>query len=120
MLLVLGLDETLEGEAPDDGNSMEAGDKPDLLLPDVQRELMERVLAIGKPTVVVLLAGSSIDLSVAEDRASAVFLAWYPGARGGKAVADLLFGKRSPCGKPPVTFYHDEISRTCRSSRTTR
>ena len=108
VLLVLGLDETLEGEAPDDGNSMEAGDKPDLLLPDVQRELMERVLAIGKPTVVVLLAGSSIDLSVAEARAQAVFCAWYPGARGGKAVADLLFGKRSPSGKLPVTFYHDE------------
>jgi len=108
VLLVLGLDETLEGEAPDDGNSMEAGDKPDLLLPDVQRELMERVLAVGKPTVVVLLAGSSIDLSVAEARAQAVFCAWYPGARGGKAVADLLFGKRSPSGKLPVTFYHDE------------
>ncbi len=108
VLLVLGLDETLEGEAPDDGNSMEAGDKPDLLLPDVQRELMECVLAVGKPTVVVLLAGSSIDLSVAEERANAVFLAWYPGARGGKAVADLLFGKRSPSGKLPVTFYHDE------------
>jgi len=108
VLLVLGLDETLEGEAPDDGNSMEAGDKPDLLLPDVQRELMERILAVGKPTVVVLLAGSSIDLSVAEARAQAVFCAWYPGARGGKAVADLLFGKRSPSGKLPVTFYHDE------------
>jgi len=108
VLLVLGLDETLEGEAPDDGNSMEAGDKPDLLLPDVQRELMERVLAVGKPTVVVLLAGSSIDLSVAEARAQAVFCVWYPGARGGKAVADLLFGKRSPSGKLPVTFYHDE------------
>ncbi len=107
VLLVLGLDETLEGEAPDDGNSMEAGDKPDLLLPDVQRELMERVLAVGKPTVVVLIAGSSIDLSVAEARANAVFCAWYPGARGGKAVADLLFGKRSPSGKLPVTFYHD-------------
>ena len=108
VLLVLGLDETLEGEAPDDGNSMEAGDKPDLLLPDVQRELMERVLALGKPTVVVLLAGSSIDLTAAEKRANAVFCAWYPGARGGKAVADLLFGKRSPSGKLPVTFYHDE------------
>lgn len=108
VLLVLGLDETLEGEAPDDGNSMEAGDKPDLLLPEVQRELLSRVLAVGKPTVVMLLAGSSIDLSEAERRANAVFCAWYPGARGGKAVADLLFGRRSPSGKLPVTFYHDE------------
>ncbi|HAX40410.1 MAG TPA: glycosyl hydrolase, partial [Clostridiales bacterium] len=98
VLLVLGLDETLEGEAPDDGNSMEAGDKPDLLLPEVQRALMERILAVGKPTVVILLAGSSIDLSVADKRANAVFCAWYPGARGGKAVADLLFGKHSPSG----------------------
>ena len=108
VLLVLGLDETLEGEAPDDGNSMEAGDKPDLQLPDVQRELLERVLAVGKPTVVVLIAGSAIDLSVADKRANAVFCAWYPGARGGKAVADLLFGRRSPSGKLPITFYHDE------------
>jgi beta-glucosidase len=69
---------------------------------------MERVLAVGNPTIVVLLAGSSIDLSVAEARANAVFCAWYPGARGGKAVADLLFGKHSPSGKLPVTFYHDE------------
>ena len=108
VLLVLGLDETLEGEAPDDGNSMEAGDKPDLLLPDVQRELLTRVLAVGKPTVVILIAGSSIDLTEAENKARAVFCAWYPGARGGKAVADLLFGKRSPSGKLPITFYHDE------------
>ena len=108
VVLVLGLDELMEGEAPDDGNSMEAGDKPDLLLPAVQQELLARVLAVGKPTVVVLLAGSSIDLSLAEEKADAVFLGWYPGARGGKAVADLLFGKRSPSGKLPVTFYYNE------------
>ncbi len=107
VLLVVGLDETLEGEAPDDGNSMQAGDKPDLFLPDVQRELMDRVLAVGKPTVVVLLAGSSIDLAAADIRADAVLCAWYPGARGGKAVAGLLFGKRSPSGKLPVTFYRN-------------
>ncbi|MPM88161.1 Xylan 1,4-beta-xylosidase [bioreactor metagenome] len=58
--------------------------------------------------MVILLAGSSIDLTEAENRANAVFCVWYPGARGGKAVADLLFGKRSPSGKLPITFYHDE------------
>ena len=108
VLLMLGLDETMEGEAPDDGNNVRAGDKPDLLLPEVQRELLERVLAVGKPTVVILLAGSSIDLSLAQEKADAVFCAWYPGARGGRAVADLLFGRRSPSGKLPVTFYRDE------------
>ena len=62
VVLILGLDKLLEGEAPDDGNSMEAGDKTDLMLPAVQQKLMERILAVGKPTVVVLLAGSAIDL----------------------------------------------------------
>lgn len=107
VILVLGLDELLEGEAPDDGNSMEAGDKPDLLLPDVQRELLDRILDLHKPTIVVLIAGSSIDLSAAQEKADAVFLGWYPGARGGKAIADLLFGRRSPSGKLPVTFYYN-------------
>lgn len=108
VILVLGLDEMLEGEAPDDGNSMEAGDKPDLLLPDVQRELLNQILDLHKPTVVVLIAGSSIDLSAAQEKADAVFLGWYPGARGGKAIADLLFGKQSPSGKLPVTFYYNK------------
>ncbi len=107
VVLVLGLDELLEGEAPDDGNSMEAGDKADLMLPAVQQKLMERVLAVGKPTVVVLLAGSAIDLKIAQDNANGVLLAWYPGARAGDAVADLLFGIASPSGKLPVTFYYN-------------
>ena len=105
VLLVLGLDETLEGEEGDTGNSYFSGDKEDLLLPESQRILMEKVLAVGKPTVVILMAGSSIDLSVAQEKADAVLLSWYPGARGGQAVAELLFGKCSPSGKLPVTFY---------------
>lgn len=108
VVLVLGLDELLEGEAPDDGNSMEAGDKTDLMLPAVQQKLLERVLAVGKPTAVVLLAGSSIDLGFAQANANAVFLAWYPGARAGDAVAGLLFGDVSPSGKLPVTFYYNQ------------
>ena len=108
VLLVLGLDETLEGEEGDTGNSYFSGDKNDLLLPAPQRLLMEKVLDIGKPTVVILMAGSSIDISYAQERADAVLLSWYPGARGGKAIAELLFGKHSPSGKLPLTFYRDE------------
>ena len=48
-----------------------------------------------------------MDLSFAEEHAAAVLQAWYPGARGGKAIADLLFGNCSPSGKLPVTFYKD-------------
>ena len=108
VILVLGLDETLEGEEGDTGNSYFSGDKEDLLLPASQRLLMEKVLALGKPTVVILMAGSAIDLSFAQEHADAVLLSWYPGARGGKAVAELLFGLRSPSGKLPLTFYRNE------------
>jgi len=108
VVLVLGLDETLEGEEGDTGNSYFSGDKKDLLLPESQRLLLDTILALGKPTVVVLMAGSAIDLSAAEEKANGILLSWYPGARGGKAVAELLFGETSPSGKLPVTFYKNE------------
>ena len=108
VVLVLGLDETLEGEEGDTGNAAASGDKLDLLLPESQRKLMDRVLEIGKPTVVLLMAGSAIDLSEAQEKANAILLTWYPGAGGGKAVADILFGQVSPSGKLPVTFYRNE------------
>ena len=108
VVLVVGLDETLEGEEGDTGNAAASGDKIDLLLPAPQRELMNAVLAVGKPTVICLLAGSSIDLGEAGEKANGVLLTWYPGARGGKSVADILLGKVSPSGKLPLTFYHNE------------
>lgn len=105
VVLCVGLNETLEGEEGDTGNSYASGDKNDLLLPVPQRKLMEAVLAAGKPVIVCLMAGSAIDLSEAQEKAAAVLQLWYPGARGGKAVADILFGDCSPSGKLPVTFY---------------
>ena len=107
VILCVGLDETLEGEEGDTGNSDASGDKKDLHLPKVQEELIQKVTAVGKPTVIVLMAGSAIDLNYAQEHCNGILLAWYPGARGGKAVADLLFGKVSPSGKLPVTFYKD-------------
>lgn len=107
VVLCVGLDESLEGEEMDTGNQVGSGDKPDLQLPEVQRELIERVLEVGKPTVVILMAGSAIDLAYADQHAGAVLQAWYPGAEGGTAIAELLFGEVSPSGKLPVTFYRD-------------
>lgn len=107
VILCVGLDETLEGEEGDTGNSDASGDKKDLHLPKVQEELIQKVTAVGKPTVIVLMAGSAIDLNYAQEHCNGILLAWYPGARGGKAVTDLLFGKVSPSGKLPVTFYKD-------------
>ena len=107
VILVLGLDETLEGEEGDTGNADASGDKLSLLLPESQRKLATAVLDTGKPVVLCLMAGSAIDVSEIAERAAAVVQLWYPGARGGKAAADILFGKRSPSGKLPVTFYYN-------------
>lgn len=106
VMICVGLDETLEGEEGDTGNEYSSGDKAGLCLPKSQEALIEKVTAVGKPTVVILMAGSAIDLSYAQKNCNGILLAWYPGARGGRAVADLLFGIESPSGKLPVTFYY--------------
>ena len=61
VILCLGLDETLEGEEGDTGNSYFSGDKDDLLLPEPQRQLMEALADCGKPVILCLMAGSDID-----------------------------------------------------------
>jgi beta-glucosidase len=108
VIMVVGLDETLEGEQGDTGNSAASGDKLNLLLPDCQRRMIKAVIAEGKPIVVVLMAGSSIDLAELDTEAKAILHAWYPGGQGGQTVADILFGKVSPSGKLSVTFYHND------------
>lgn len=79
------------------------GDAPEL--PPEQRELMEIVAKAGKPTALVLLAGGGVELSRAQKLCGAILHVWRPGAMGGRAVAELLFGEESPSGKLPVTFY---------------
>ena len=107
VVLCVGLDETLEGEEGDTGNSYASGDKVDLLLPEVQRELIEAVMKVGKPTIVLNMTGSAMDLRYEQEHADAIMQVWYPGARGGKVIADMLFGELSPSGKLPITFYND-------------
>lgn len=107
VVLCLGLDETLEGEEGDTGNSYASGDKLDLLLPPPQQRLLEAVAKIKKPFIVCLLAGSAMDLNFADQEAAAILQAFYPGAEGGREVARLLFGEYSPSGKLPVTIYRD-------------
>ncbi len=107
VVLCLGLDETLEGEEGDTGNSYASGDKADLKLPESQRELLEAVAGCKKPVILCVLTGSAVDLNFADEHMNAILQVWYPGARGGKAAADILFGACSPSGKLPVTFYRD-------------
>ena len=105
VILCVGLDETLEGEEGDTGNSYASGDKETLQLPQVQLDLMEAMAESGKPVILCLMAGSDIDLSYAAEHFDAVMVLWYPGSQGGKAAARILFGDVSPSGKLPVTFY---------------
>ncbi len=102
VIVCVGLDATLEGEEGDTGNEYSSGDKPNLRLPESQRILLEKLAAAGKPLVVVLAAGSAVNIGV---KCSALLDMWYPGQLGGRALGKLLFGDVSPSGKLPVTFY---------------
>lgn len=108
IIACVGLDATVEGEQMDTGNEFAGGDKKDLLLPKCQRDLLDRIKETGKPFLIINASGSPIDLSEYEESASAILQVWYPGGEGGLAAADILFGKISPSGKLPVTFYSNE------------
>ena len=105
VILCIGLDETLEGEEGDTGNSYASGDKNDLLLPESQRKLCEALAGVDTPVVVLNMTGSAMDLSFMSKNFDAILQTWYPGVRGGQAVAEIIFGDVSPSGKLPVTFY---------------
>ncbi len=107
-VLCLGLDPSIEGEEGDASNEYAAGDKRDLCLPESQQRLLKAVLEVTDRVVVVVTAGSAIDLGIGNEAARAILHAWYPGARGGEAVADVLFGHVCPSGRLPVTFYHND------------
>ncbi len=105
-ILCLGLDETLEGEEGDTGNSYASGDKTTLDFPESQKTLFEAVVATGKPVILLVMTGSAMDLRYANEHCNAVLQTWYPGGMGGKSIAQILFGKESPSGKLPVTIYN--------------
>ncbi|PTX92291.1 glycoside hydrolase family 3 C-terminal domain-containing protein [Opitutus sp. ER46] len=104
ILLTLGITPALEGEAMSvkvDG--FVGGDRTSMLLPQSQRDLLDRVAALGKPFTVVLCNGSALSFDVVKP--NAVVEAWYYGQRGGDALAELLLGDLNPAGRLPVTFY---------------
>ncbi len=79
-------------------------DRASLALPGRQAELIQRLAALDKPIVVVLVGGSAVTMSDWLDSVSAVVDVWYPGEDGGRAVADVLFGDYNPAGRLPITF----------------
>jgi beta-glucosidase len=103
----VGLSPDVEGEALQiDVPGFDGGDRNDIALPAPQHALLEQVKASGKPLVVVLMSGSAVALTWAEQHADAIVAAWYPGQSGGAAIARVLAGDYNPAGRLPVTFYH--------------
>lgn len=105
VILCMGLNPLLEGEEPDEYSASTGGDKLSIELPKVQRALYEKIKAIGKPIIFVNVSGSCIALKQQKEDCRAIMQVFYPGALGGQAFADILFGKDSPSGRLPVTFY---------------
>jgi beta-glucosidase len=106
VVFVGGLTAQVEGEEmPVPLPGFTGGDRTDLALPQVQRELLNKLYASGKPVVVVLMNGSALAVNEEDKAATAIIEAWYPGGQGGEAVAGALAGDFSPAGRLPVTFY---------------
>ena len=105
VIAVVGLEATLEGEEGDTGNEYGSGDKPNLNLPGLQPDIIRIAKESGKPVIVVLLAGSAMALSWEDEHVDAILDGFYPGAQGGAAIAEILFGGANPEGKLPITFY---------------
>lgn len=102
VVAVVGYNALLEGEEGTEGEG--GGDRTRYGLPGRQQEYLEQLKTLGKPLVVVVCAGSPVDLTWAQDNADAILFAWYPGEQGGTAIADVLFGDANPAGRLPITF----------------
>ena len=105
VIACFGLDPSLEGEEGDQGNEFASGDKPGLSLPGIQLDVLKAIYESGKPVVLILLSGSALAVPWADENIPAIVQGWYPGAQGGRAMAEILFGEYNPEGKLPVTFY---------------
>lgn len=111
-LVILALGESID-------MSGEAGSRAHLGLPGRQEELLERIVATGKPVILILFSGRPLTLPWAFEHVQAVMEAWFPGTRGGPALVRTLFGDVNPSGKLVLTWpravgqeplYYDHLS----------
>jgi beta-glucosidase len=106
VIAVLGITSELEGEEMQVSEpGFKGGDRTSLDLPKPEEDLLEALVATGKPVVLVLTNGSALSVNWAKEHVNAILDAWYPGEEGGTAVAETLSGKNNPAGRLPVTFY---------------
>ena len=101
-----GISPLLEGEEMKvNVQGFKGGDRTDIELPAIQRQLLRALKAAGKKVVFVNFSGSAVGLEPETQTCDAILQAWYPGEAGGTAVADVLYGDYNPAGRLPVTFY---------------
>ena len=106
VVFVGGISPSLEGEEMGVNlPGFHRGDRTEIELPDVQRELITALHRAGKKIVYVNCSGSPIALVPETEMCESILQAWYPGQAGGKAVADVIFGDYNPGGRLPMTFY---------------
>ena len=106
IIFVGGISPRLEGEEmPVDAEGFYKGDRTNIEVPKVQREMVKALKATGKPVVYVVCTGSALALTWEDQNLDAVVNAWYGGQEGGTALANMLFGDHNPAGRLPVTFY---------------
>ncbi len=101
-----GISPLLEGEEMKvNVQGFKGGDRTDIELPAIQRQLLKALKVAGKKVVFVNFSGSAVGLEPETQTCDAILQAWYPGEAGGTAVADVLYGDYNPAGRLPVTFY---------------
>jgi beta-glucosidase len=109
VVAAMGIDPNIEGEEGDSIQSEHKGDRIDSALPQNQIDFVEKIARniaekkTGARLVVLLFGGSPLSVPEIHEAADAVLQVWYPGQAGGDAIAEILFGKASPCGRMPVT-----------------
>ena len=101
-----GISPRLEGEEMRvTVEGFKGGDRTNIEIPAVQKELIKRLKATGKPVIYIVCTGSALALNWEDANVDAILNAWYGGEAAGTAVADILFGDYNPAGRLPVTFY---------------
>ena len=97
VVAVMGINKSIEREGKD---------RDYITLPADQQEFLQELYHVNKNVVLVLVAGSSLSILWEDKNLPAIVNAWYPGEKGGTAVADVLFGKYNPAGRLPLTYYN--------------
>lgn len=95
VIIAIGEDKLMSGEA---------GSRAFINIPGVQEKLVEEILALKKPTVVVLFNGRPLEMTHLSEIAPAILEAWFPGSEGGNAIADIIFGNVNPSARLTMSF----------------